>query len=229
MWRHNVRDLEAALPGGAKGLGALTFRCTTELFALPAIVASRGVRVPINSNPTPEMARDAATKKLPRLNWRDRLPSWLPGSHPKTGSEIVNEPVVGLTGCESNKPDEPEPVVSKTGSMHATEPVSLECLRAWLEACSPQIHAQRLLAWLQAEGHGGWNLSRVSVRDGAYPEMCAKRDWDPLPWHGPMAVGKYLAELCGGRPIRAGPDGKPTRCYAIPGAVVELAERQRAS
>ena len=56
------------------------------------------------------------------------------------------------------------------------------------------------------------------------------RGWDPLPWHGPQGVGKHLAELCGGGPIKSGPDGKPTRCYAIPAAVAELAavERKRA-
>ena len=27
--------------------------------------------------------------------------------------------------------------------------------------------------------------------------------------------GKHLAEPCGGRPIKSGPDGKPMRCYAI--------------
>ena len=56
--------------------------------------------------------------------------------------------------------------------------------------------------------------------------------WDRLPWHGPEGVGKHLAELCGGRPIKPDPDagGKPTRCYKIPVPVVEFAavERKRA-
>ena len=40
-----------------------------------------------------------------------------------------------------------------------------------------------------------------------------RNGWDRLPWHGPEVVGKYLAELCGGRPIKPDPDagGKPTR------------------
>lgn len=95
---------------------------------------------------------------------------------------------------------------------------------------SPKVHAQLLLAWLQAKGYGGQGLISVSVRDNAYPKLCAERGWKSLPWHGPEGVGKHLALLCGGRPIRSAPDGRPTRCYAIPAAVVDLtaAERKRA-
>jgi hypothetical protein len=92
---------------------------------------------------------------------------------------------------------------------------------------SPEAHARHLLAWLQARGLGGIPLASVVVRDNDYPKLCAEQGWDPLPWHGPRGVGKYLADLCGGRPIRPGQDGKPTRCYAIPATVVELAAERR--
>jgi hypothetical protein len=178
------------------------------------------------------MALQSAPKKLPRLNWR----TWLLGPQ-QTGSEIANEPVMAQTGSATVH----EPVANKTGSMPVAQPVQAETgsrtepvldtdlVRAWLEACSPKVHAQHLLAWLQAKGHGGKGLASVGIRDNAYPTLCAERDWDPLPWHGPTGVGKYLALLCGGRPIRKGPDGKPTRGYAIPAAVVDIAaERMRA-
>jgi hypothetical protein len=182
------------------------------------------------------MAAQSEPKKLPRLNWRERLPDWIPGSRPQlTGSETDNKPVSGETGSEIVR----QPVMQQTGSTHVSEPVepepvcpkpvSDEDLRAWLEALSPTVHAQHLLAWLQAKGYGGQSLMSVSVRDNAYPKLCAEHDWEPLPWHGPQGVGKHLALLCGGRPIRPGPNGKPSRGYAIPAAVVDLAtERRRA-
>jgi hypothetical protein len=133
--------------------------------------------------------------------------------------EYSDKPVTVQTGFE------PEPV--------SVEPVryeAREALRAYFDAFSPAVHAQRLLAWLQAKGYGGNLIPSKDVRDNAYPQFCAERDWTPQPWRGPEGVGKHLSGLCGGRPIRTPPGGKPTRCYAIPAAVVELAaaERRRA-
>jgi hypothetical protein len=108
------------------------------------------------------------------------------------------------------------------------KPVSdVEALRAEMEAGSPVFHARYLLAHLQVQGYAGTSLTSLSVRDNAYPKLCTERGWEPLPWHGPQGVGKHLGLLCGGRPIRPGPDGKPTRGYAIPAAVVELAAAKR--
>jgi hypothetical protein len=61
-----------------------------------------------------------------------------------------------------------------------------------------------------------------SVRDAAYPQFCAEVGWEQLPWHGRDGVGKHLAQPGGARSIRPDEHGKPTRCYAIPAAVVEL-------
>jgi hypothetical protein len=171
------------------------------------------------------MALQSDPTKLPRLNWRKPW-EWRWRSRPQTGSETDNKPVESETGSGNVR----QPVAHQTGSMPVQEPVSGENLKAWLESISPKVHAQHLLAWLQTNGCGGTLRRAASIRDNHYPKLCAERDWEPLPWHGCRGVGKHLAELCGGRLIRPDPDGRATRCYAIPAAVVELAaaERRRA-
>jgi hypothetical protein len=86
-------------------------------------------------------------------------------------------------------------------------------------------HASELLRALQANGCGDRQPARW-VRDDAYPAMCERMGWARLPWHGRNGVGRHLARLCGGRPIVPDEVGKPVRCYALPGAVVQLDARR---
>jgi hypothetical protein len=128
----------------------------------PCYVSAFPVASEFQPEPTHEMAAQSHPKKLPRLNWR--LLRWVPGWCPQTGSEYPDKPVCCETGSNS------EPVSCITGSEPKpvlTEPERVELLRLWLQAVTPAHHAQCLLEWLQARGHGGQFKASVSIRDNA--------------------------------------------------------------
>lgn len=170
------------------------------------------------------MAPQSDPEKLTRLNWRERWHGWCRRLRPETGSEPADKPVPAETGLNSEPVLAQQTGLSETG--FRTQSVYDQNLRLFLESITPSHHARHLLEWLQAQGCSGQFVVSVDIRDNAYPQFCAERGWEPLPWHGPEGVGKHFAELCGGRPIKPF-EGKPTRCYAIPAAVVELATERR--
>jgi hypothetical protein len=122
----------------------------------------------------------------------------------------------------------PAPVLAETGFDAAEKPVCGSVDNpADPEAFTARGHARRLLAALQDSGYVGL-IASADVRDRAYSDLCARLGWQRRPWHSRDGVGKHLAQLCGGRPVRPDENGKPVRCYAVPAKVVRLDAARRA-
>jgi hypothetical protein len=167
-----------------------------------------------STEPVPEPVPGGKLTDYPRACGEDAAPLARPLSGASEPVPITSEPV-------------PEPVPKLTAP---AEPF-------------PLVHARALLELLRQEccekfGRGSTMLAKASyVQTECYPRLLEERGWREQPWVGRHGVGKYLADLTGGKKSHNwDTEGgkKKRRVYRIApaaetGAVVDLAAvRKRA-
>ena len=148
-----------------------------------------------------------------------------PGKDDETSTRGVDSDAVPLTGLTPGKPGRTTNV-DPIDSDLASNAIGVEPD----PGKNPDIHARRLLAWLQAPGGMTGQVLAADLQ-AVYVEMAAELGWNTLSW---LRVGQELALITGPRTYRYFQRNGKTqrlRTYAIPheGIIASAQERARQS